>query len=64
MTVQLHFAHCEGSYKETVRKHSHMSFEVFAAVLMITGLQNVIPCTVYESTHCNIPEYMIHQPCW
>jgi len=64
MTVQLYFAHCEDSYKETVRKCTHMSFEVITLVFMITGLQNVIPCTVYEPTHCNIPEYMILQPCW
>jgi len=42
--------------KKNVRKHTHVSFEVFATVLMITGLQNVMLCTVYEPTHCNIPE--------
>jgi len=48
MTVQLYFAYCEDSYKENVRKCTHMSFEVLAPVLMITGLQNVMTYAGYE----------------
>jgi len=46
------------THTQKLRKRTHIRFEVLAPVLMITGLKNVLPCTVCESTHCNIPEYM------